>query len=60
MLEVEEILQMFYTAIIGSVLTFGMRLAGVGRFPVKTKTDLKNIKKVGRVVGKRQESIDTA
>ena len=51
---------MFYTAIIGSVLTFEMRLAGVGRFPVKTKTDLKNIKKVGRVVGKRQESIDTA
>lgn len=51
---------MFYTTIIGSVVTFGMRLAVVGRFPVKTKTDFKNTKKVGGVVGKRQKSIDTA
>ena len=53
-------LQMFYTAVVSSVLTLGMTCWG-GNAAKQDRTRLdQNTKKAGGVVGRRQESIDTA
>ena len=53
-----DILQMFYTATIGSVLSFGLTCWG-GNMTQQDRNRLdKNIKKAGGVVGRSQENID--
>ena len=55
----EDILQMFYTATISSVLTSGMTCWGGNASKQDNRLD-KNIQKAGGMVGRRQESIDSA
>ena len=56
----KDILQMFYTATIASVLNFGLSCWG-GNMTQQDRNRLdKNIKKAGGVIGRAQENMETA